>query len=31
MIPNNPGNRAKRFGDLHPRVYAALIGSRYGL
>lgn len=24
--PNNSGNRAKRYGDLHPRVYAALIG-----
>jgi hypothetical protein len=26
--PNNSGNRAKRFvtSDLHPRVYAALIG-----
>jgi hypothetical protein len=23
---NNSGNRAKRFGDLHPRIYAALIG-----
>jgi hypothetical protein len=23
---NNSGNRAKRYGDLHPRVYAALIG-----